>query len=157
MVEIERKFLVESSAFKALASKQYRIVQGFLSTHPERVVRVRIKADQGYLTIKGKSDASGLSRFEWENEIPLADAEELLKICEDTTIDKIRYEVIVGKHTFEVDEFFGDNKGLVVAEVELQDQPETFSRPDWLGREVTGEIHYYNSNLTKNPYKDWKI
>ena len=157
MVEIERKFLVESQAYKKLASKQYRIVQGFLSTHPERVVRVRIKADQGYLTIKGKSDASGLSRFEWENEIPLIEAEELLKICEENTIDKIRYEVIVGKHTFEVDEFFGDNKGLVVAEVELKDQLETFSRPDWLGREVTGEIHYYNSNLIKNPYKNWKV
>lgn len=157
MVEIERKFLVESSDYKALASKQYRIVQGFLSTHPERVVRVRIKADQGYLTIKGKSDASGLSRYEWEKEIPLAEAKELLKICEENSIDKIRYEVIVDRHMFEVDEFFGDNQGLVIAEIELKDQLETFTRPDWLGREVTGETHYYNSNLIRNPYKDWSV
>lgn len=157
MIEIERKFLVESDEYKALASKQYRIVQGFLNTHPERVVRVRIKGETGYLTIKGKSDVSGLSRYEWERQIPIAEAKELLQICEENTIDKIRYEVVVKGHTFEVDEFLGDNKGLVIAEVELKDQLETFSRPSWLGREVTGEVHYYNSNLIKNPYKEWEV
>src|SRR5690554_5836247 len=157
MVEIERKFLVKSDAYKELASKKYRIVQGFLNSDPERVVRVRIKEDKGFLTVKGKSDVSGLTRFEWETEIALADAENLLKICEDGIIDKIRYEVIVEGKTFEVDEFFGANKGLTVAEIELKNQLETFKRPSWLGEEVTGQTQYYNSNLIINPYSKWKV
>lgn len=155
MLEIERKFLVSSEAYKALAIKQYQIVQGFLNSDPERVVRVRIRDDKGFLTVKGKSDISGLTRFEWETEIPLADAENLLKICEKGIIEKIRYEVIFEGKTFEVDEFFGNNKGLTVAEVELQDKLETFKRPAWLGEEVTVQTKYYNSNLIENPYVNW--
>lgn len=156
MLEIERKFLVKSEAYKALASKQYRIVQGFLNSNPERVVRVRIKEDKGFLTVKGKSDISGLTRFEWEMEISLEDAENLLKICEKGSIEKIRYEVIVEGKTFEVDEFFGNNKGLTIAEIELEDKLETFKRPSWLGEEVTGQTQYYNSNLIENPYSNWE-
>ena len=155
-MEIERKFLVKSEAYKALASKQYRIVQGFLNSNPERVVRVRIKEDKGFLTVKGKSDISGLTRFEWEMEISLEDAENLLKICEKGSIEKIRYEVIVEGKTFEVDEFFGNNKGLTIAEIELEDKLETFKRPSWLGEEVTGQTQYYNSNLIENPYSNWE-
>lgn len=156
MYEIERKFLVKSDAYKALASKQYRIVQGFLSSDPERIVRIRIKDDKGFLTVKGKSDVSGLTRFEWETEIPLLDAENLIKICEKGIIDKVRYEVVVEGKTFEVDEFLGENKGLVIAEIELEDKLETFKRPSWLGNEVTGQTKYYNSNLISNPYKNWE-
>jgi len=156
MLEIERKFLVKSEAYKALASKQYRIVQGFLNSNPERVVRVRIKEDKGFLTVKGKSDISGLTRFEWEMEISLEDAENLLKICEKGSIEKIRYEVIIEGKTFEVDEFFGNNKGLTIAEIELEDKLETFKRPSWLGEEVTGQTQYYNSNLIENPYSNWE-
>lgn len=156
MQEIERKFLVNSDAYKTLASKKYRIVQAFLSSDPERVVRVRLKGDKGYLTIKGKTDVSGLSRFEWETEISPQDVENLLKICEKGIIDKIRYEVEVEGKTFEVDEFFGDNEGLVIAEVELNSELETFKRPTLLAEEVTGLPQYYNSNLISNPYKNWK-
>lgn len=156
MQEIERKFLVNSDAYKTLASKKYRIVQAFLNSDPERVVRVRLKGDKGYLTIKGKADVSGLSRFEWETEISPQDVENLLKICEKGIIDKIRYEVEVEGKTFEVDEFFGDNEGLVIAEVELNSELETFKRPTWLAEEVTGLPQYYNSNLISNPYKNWK-
>ena len=155
MLEIERKFLVKSEAYKASASKQYQIVQGFLNSNPERVVRVRVKEDRGFLTVKGKSDISGLTRFEWETEIPLSDAENLLKICEKGIIEKIRYEVIVENKTFEVDEFLGNNKGLVIAEIELENKLETFKRPTWLGEEVTGQTKYYNSNLILNPFKQW--
>lgn len=157
MLEIERKFLVKSEDYKALATKQYQIVQGFLNSNPERVVRVRIKENKGFLTVKGKSDISGLFRFEWEVEIPLADAENLLKICEKGIIEKIRYEIIFERKTFEVDEFFGENKGLIIAEVELEDKLETFKRPNWLGDEVTGQTKYYNSNLIENPYTKWDI
>lgn len=149
MIEIERKFLVKSDAYKELASTKYRIVQGFLNSNPERVVRVRIKENKGFLTVKGKSDISGLTRFEWETEIPLIDAENLLKICEDGIIDKIRYEVIVEGKTFEVDEFFGEHTGLTIAEIELEHPLETFKRPSWLGEEVTGQPQYYNSNMIK--------
>lgn len=155
MQEIERKFLVNSDVYKTLASKKYRIVQAFLNSDPERVVRIRLKADKGYLTVKGKSDVSGLSRFEWETEISPQDVENLLKICEKGIIEKNRYEVIVDGKTFEVDEFLGDNKGLVVAEIELESKLETFKRPIWLAEEVTGKTEYYNSNLIKRPFKDW--
>ncbi len=156
MVEIERKFLVNSNAFKKEAFKSTRIIQGFLNTDKERTVRVRLKGDKGFITVKGKSNNSGLSRFEWEKEISKTDAESLLKLCEKGIIDKIRYEVKVGNHIFEVDEFFGDNEGLIIAEVELNSEDETFKKPDWLGQEVTGQIKYYNSQLSKLPFNTWK-
>ncbi|RKE98717.1 CYTH domain-containing protein [Ichthyenterobacterium magnum] len=156
MVEIERKFLVTSKVFKEEAFQQTKIVQGFLNTHKERTVRVRVKGEKGFLTVKGKSTNDGLSRFEWEKEITKPDAEALLKLCEEGIIDKMRYEVNVEKHVFEVDEFFGDNKGLIIAEVELNKENEEFVKPKWLGEEVTGQIDYYNSHLSKYPFKEWK-
>jgi adenylate cyclase len=152
--EIERKFLVNGE-FKTLASKQTRITQGYLSSVPERTVRVRIKGDKGFITIKGIGNASGASRYEWEKEIPVNEVEELLKICEPGVIDKTRYLVKNGDHVFEVDEFYGDNEGLIVAELELKSEDESFSKPDWLGEEVTGDARYFNSMLMKNPYKNW--
>jgi len=152
--EIERKFLVNGE-FKNLATKQTRITQGYLSSVPERTVRVRIKGDKGFITIKGIGNASGASRYEWEKEIPVSEAEELLEICEPGVIDKTRYLVKNGDHIFEVDEFYGDNEGLIVAELELKSEDETFSKPEWLGKEVTGDTRYFNSMLMKNPYKNW--
>ena len=155
MIEIERKFLVTSEDFKAAAFMQNRIAQGYLSSVPDRTVRVRIKGDKGYLTIKGKSNESGLSRFEWEKEIPIDEAKELLKLCEKGVIDKTRFEVKIGNHIFEVDEFYGDNQGLIVAEIELNSEKENFERPKWLGEEVTNNTKYYNSYLSKYPYVNW--
>lgn len=153
--EIERKFLVKGE-FKDAAFKATRITQGYLSSVPERTVRVRVKGDKGFITIKGIGSDSGASRFEWEKEIPVAEVQDLLKICEPGVIDKTRYLVKVGEHTFEVDEFYGDNEGLTVAEVELSSESEAFDKPAWLGEEVTGDVKYYNSMLMKNPYKNWK-
>ena len=153
--EIERKFLVAGD-FKQAAGNAVRITQGYLSSVPERIVRVRVKGEKGFITVKGIGNDTGASRFEWEKEIPVEDVKELLKICEPGVIDKTRYLVDCGDHTFEVDEFYGDNEGLVVAEVELSDENEEFSRPEWLGEEVTGDKKYYNSMLMKNPYKNWK-
>ncbi|WP_296381867.1 CYTH domain-containing protein [Winogradskyella sp.] len=155
MIEIERKFLVTSDAFKNEAFNSYTIKQGFLNSHKERTVRVRLKKDKGYLTVKGKSSEDGLSRFEWEKEISKTEAEALLKLCEKGVIDKVRYEVKLGNHTFEVDEFFGENEGLIMAEVELNSEKETYEKPNWLGKEVTGDIKYYNSLLSKSPFKSW--
>lgn len=156
MIEIERKFLVNSDSFKSMANSEKRIIQGFLNTDPERTVRVRINGNSGFLTIKGKSNESGTTRYEWEEAIALGDAEELLKICEEEIVEKIRYEITQGDHIFEVDEFQGLNEGLIVAEIELENEDENFLKPEWLGREVTGEVKYYNSQLSKNPYKNWK-
>lgn len=156
MQEIERKFLVNSLKFKKEARSSFQIAQGFLNTHAERTVRVRIKGNQGFLTIKGKSNESGTSRFEWEKEISVAEAKELLHLCEKGIIEKIRYNIPYGNHIFEVDEFFGENEGLIVAEVELQHENETFQKPDWLSEEVTGQTNYYNSQLSKKPYKTWR-
>lgn len=155
MVEIERKFLVLSEDYKEEAYKNTRIVQGFLNKHPERTVRVRIKGDQGFLTIKGKSNDSGTARYEWEKEITVEDARELLALCEQGIIDKVRYEVKKGVHVFEIDEFFEENKGLVIAEIELSSEDESFYIPEWLGKEVTGDIKYYNSQLSKTPFNQW--
>lgn len=155
MIEIERKFLVTSDAFLKSFSKQNRIVQGYLSSSPERTVRIRIKGENGYITIKGESNESGLSRFEWEKEISIEEAENLLQLCEVGVIDKIRYEVIVGIHIYEVDVFSKDNEGLIIAEVELTAEDEEFEKPNWLGDEVTGDIKYYNSYLSKNPFNKW--
>ena len=156
MIEIERKFLVTSNAFKVEAFKSTRIIQGYLNSDKQRAVRVRIKGELGYLTVKGESSKNGLSRFEWEKEIAKEDAKELLNLCEPGVIDKIRYEIKVGNHVFEVDVFFGDNAGLIVAEVELEHEKESFEKPTWLGEEVTGQIKYYNSQLSKQPYNTWK-
>ena len=153
--EIERKFLVKGDAFKKESFKETKIVQGFLSTVPERTVRIRIKGDQGFITVKGIGNASGTSRYEWEREISVEDATDLLKISEPGVIDKTRFNVKSGGHTFEVDEFYGENDGLTVAEVELDAEDEDFVKPAWLGEEVTGQVKYYNSMLMKNPYKDW--
>lgn len=152
--EIERKFLVEGD-FKPEAFQHERIVQGYLSSARERSVRVRIRGGRGFLTIKGETNPSGLSRYEWEKEIPLKEAEELLLLCEPGVIDKVRYLVRVGNHVFEVDEFHGENEGLVMAEVELSAEDEIVEKPDWLGREVTGDIRYYNAMLAKHPYREW--
>lgn len=152
--ETERKFLVKGD-FKPFVSKQTRIVQGYISSVPERTVRVRIKGDKGYITIKGIGNASGASRFEWEKEVPVNEIEDLLKISEPGVIDKTRYLVKVGPHTYEVDEFYGDNQGLVLAEIELGSETEAFEKPAWLGEEVTGDTRYYNSMLMKNPFTRW--
>ena len=155
-LEIERKFLVKSHEYREQASLKTRIVQGFLNTHPDRTVRVRIKGESGFLTIKGKSNDSGTSRFEWEQEIEKKEAFALMELCEPGIVDKHRYEVTFKEKRFEIDEFLGDNSGLVVAEIELEDENETFEKPAWLGKEVTGEVAYYNSQLIKKPYNQWK-
>lgn len=156
MLEIERKFLVVSDNFKSEASRKNHIAQGYLNSHPERTVRVRIKGESGFLTIKGKGNETGMTRFEWETEIALAEAKNLLQLCESGVIEKIRYEVEVGNHLYEIDEFFGDNEGLVVAEIELHSEEETFEKPNWLGQEVTNDERYYNAYLSNNPFKNWK-
>jgi len=152
--EIERKFLVKGE-FKPDTKKETRITQGYLSSIPERTVRVRVKGDNGFITIKGIGSESGASRYEWEKEIPVDEVKDLLKICEPGVIDKTRFLVDSGNHTFEVDEFHGENNGLVVAEIELASETESFEKPEWLGEEVTGNTKYYNSMLMKNPYTKW--
>ena len=156
MIEIERKFLVNSRAYKEEALSVERISQGFLNRHPERTVRIRIKGDIGYITVKGISNKTGTSRFEWEKEIPYKEARQLLGICEEGIIHKTRYSVTVGEHIFEVDEFHDNNQGLIIAEVELMDENESFEKPKWLGKEVTGDVKYYNSQLSEHPYLSWK-
>ena len=182
--EIERKFLVSDTSYRQLAYAARRMVQGYICSRQGRTVRVRIVGDvavaegdatvaqgdataaeggattaegdaRAFLTIKGPSDDGGLSRYEWEQELSLDDARELLRLCEPGAIDKTRYLVRVGSHTFEVDEFHGANRGLVVAEVELQAADEPFDRPAFLGAEVTGDRRYYNSQLTLHPYSTW--
>ncbi len=155
-IEIERKFLVKDDRYKKESVRETRITQRYLSSVPERTVRVRIKGKKGIITVKGIGSASGASRFEWEKEISVKDAKELFKICEQGIIDKTRYNVKSDKHTFEVDEFYGENAGLIIAEVELSSEDEVFERPDWLGEEITGDVKYFNSMLTKNPFSDWK-
>ena len=156
MEEIERKFLVESTDFIKENTVNNRIVQGYLNSNPERTVRVRIKGNKGFLTIKGKGNENGTTRFEWEKEISLSEAEALLQLCESGIIDKIRYEIPLGKHTFEVDVFSGENQGLIIAEVELTSENEFFEQPNWLGKEVTGDKKYYNSHLSEHPFCSWK-
>ena len=151
--EIERKFLVKGSQYKDQAIKEIRIQQGYLSSHPERVVRIRITDNQAFITIKGKGE---ISRFEWEKEITFKEGEELIKLSEPGIIDKTRFLVPSESHMFEVDEFYGENEGLVIAEVELKSENETFVLPNWLGKEVTGIQKYYNAHLKKYPFKRWK-
>lgn len=153
--EIERKFLILNLEFKKEAFKKERIIQGFLSSVPERTVRIRLMADVGFITVKGIGNQSGTTRFEWEREITRQEAESLLEICEPGIIDKERYFVELGRHIFEIDEFFLDNDGLVIAEVELDNEYDLFEKPHWLGEEVTGQKKYYNSSLVKNPFRNW--
>jgi len=152
--EIERKYLINGE-FKEIASSSTRITQGYLSSNPERNVRVRIRDDKGYITVKGIGSESGAARFEWEKEIPVEDVQQLLELCETGIIDKTRYLVEFGGHTFEIDEFYGENEGLVMAEVELNSEDEEIQKPDWLGDEVTGDKRYYNAMLTRHPFKSW--
>lgn len=154
-LEIERKFLVEGE-FKSKAYSHSRILQGYISSGNGRTIRIRIRDEKGYLTIKGPSNKEGLSRYEFETEVSLKDALDLMKLCEAGIIDKTRYLVKSGKHVFEVDEFYGANEGLVIAEVELSDENEDFEKPDFIGKEVTGDRRYYNSHLRKNPYCLWR-
>lgn len=155
MIEIERKFLVTSNAFKSESFTQHKIGQGYISAVPERTVRVRVKGDKGFLTIKGATNETGLSRYEWEKEIPVDEARKLLFFCEKDIINKTRFEVKVGKHVFEVDEFYGENEGLIIAEIELESENEIFEKPFWLGEEVTNDERYYNAYLSSHPFKKW--
>lgn len=154
--EIERKFLV-TGEFKPEAYAQSRIIQGYICSTPARTVRVRIRDEKGYLTIKGATNESGMSRYEWEKEIPLEEARELMKLCGPGVIDKTRFLVKCGKHIWEIDEFYGDNEGLVMAEVELGSEDEAFQKPAFIGEEVTGNARFYNSHLMKYPFKEWSI
>ena len=154
-LEIERKFLVRGDDYKRQAYASSRIRQGYICSGHGRTVRVRLRDDRGYLTIKGPSNADGISRYEFEKEITLDEAEHLMALCEPDQIDKTRYLVKSGNHTFEVDEFYGDNEGLVMAEVELQAEDEPFEKPDFIGEEVTGDRRYYNAHLLKQPFKTW--
>lgn len=154
-VEIERKFLVAGD-YKSQAYAHYEVKQGYLSLSGMSVVRVRTKGEKGFITIKGSVGEGGFTRSEWEYEIPLRDAEEMLLLCEDAVIEKTRYLVKVGNHIFEVDEFRGVNEGLLIAEVELEAEDEKYDKPSWLGKEVTGDVHYYNSYLSIHPYSEWE-
>lgn len=155
MIEIERKFLVTSTAYRAQASTKIQITQGYLNTDKERTVRVRLKGNIGFITVKGKSSNNGLSRFEWEKQLSKTDAEQLLKLCKPTIIDKIRYEIKIGAYIYEVDEFLAENNGLTIAEVELFNENDIIEKPNWLGQEVSGQLKYYNSQLSKYPFKLW--
>ncbi|MGN0282141.1 MAG: CYTH domain-containing protein [Prevotella sp.] len=154
-VEIERKFLVLNDSYKSLATSSTHIKQGYICSDRGRTVRVRIRGRQAFLTIKGPSFDDGLSRYEFEKEITIDEAEQLFRLCEPGVIDKMRYLVPAGSHVYEVDEFYGDNAGLVVAEVELSSVDESFEKPAFVGDEVTGDRRYYNSMLTHSPYNTW--
>ena len=156
MNEIERKFLVTSTEFLSESVQSNRIVQGYLNSNPERTVRIRIKGTKGFITIKGKGNESGTTRFEWEKEIEVTEAEQLLLLCEDGVIDKVRYEIPFGKHLYEVDVFEGNNKGLIIAEIELNDENESFEKPHWLGEEVTGHERFYHPLLRISSHTNWQ-
>lgn len=150
MLEIERKFLVKNNDFINKSIKKETIIQGYLNTHPERSVRIRIKDEKAFLTVKGKSNSTGISRFEWEKEISVIEAQNLLPLCEPFPIEKVRYQVPFQGVLFEVDVFSGNHNGLIIAEIELNDENQNFPIPNWLGQEVTGQKQYYNSYLSKN-------
>ena len=154
-LEIERKFLVNSSQYKNEAYKKVEISQGFLCSEKNAFVRVRIQDERGFITIKGVSNKEGTTRYEWEKEIELEDAKNLLLLSKTALIVKTRHFIKIKNHTFEVDEFYGDNSKLVIAEIELSEPSERFEKPNWLGREVTGDLKYYNVNLALKPYKHW--
>ena len=155
-IEIERKFLVKDESFKSMATESHRLTQGYICKESGRTVRVRLWDDKGYLTIKGAGSASGMSRYEWEKEISAEDARDLFMLCQSGIIDKTRYIVPVDGKTFEVDEFYGENAGLVMAEIELESEDASFTRPSWLGKEVTGDRRYYNSMLSVHPFSEWR-
>ena len=157
-LEIERKFLVKNNDYKRQATSSSRICQGYICSDRGRTVRVRIRDSRGYLTIKGPSDIGGLARYEFEKEITLDEAQHLMEICEPGKIDKTRYLVKSpdGIHTWEVDEFHGDNDGLIMAEIELGSEDEAYQKPAFIGREVTGDRRFYNSHMRKNPFKLWR-
>jgi len=153
-VEIERKFLLQGAAWRTLG-EPILLRQGYLSLDPARTVRVRIEGARAFLTIKGKS--VGATRGEWEYPIPVSEAVELLDgLCQQPLVEKVRRRIAIGPHTWEVDEFLGPNAGLLVAEIELASEHEVFEKPDWIGREVTGDPRYFNSNLIRHPYSQWK-
>ena len=154
-IEIERKYLVNSKAYRAKAQRAYRIIQGFLNKDPHRTVRVRLLDDRGILTVKGLSSEDGTTRFEWETNLTKQEAQSLLQLCEKGIIDKTRYEIPLGAYMFEVDEFHGANGGLIVAEIELPQVSTMVELPEWIGEEVTGDHRYYNSSLSKTPYGSW--
>jgi CYTH domain-containing protein len=147
--------LVKSEAFIQQATSQEVIAQGYLNSHPERTVRIRIAGERGIITIKGKSNDAGTTRFEWETEIALNDAIPLLALCESGVIHKKRYKIPAGKYSYEVDVFEGENQGLILAEIELNNENDLFDKPDWLGAEVTGDERYYNAYLSHHPFKNW--
>lgn len=155
MIEIERKFLVKNETYKSESIKKQLITQGYLSSDPKRSVRIRICEQNAFITIKGKTSTSGTSRYEWEKEINVEDAKQLMLLCLEGIVTKIRYVIPFKNHTFEVDEFLKDNSGLVIAEIELSNENEDFERPRWLGKEVTGIKKYYNSQLSQNAYVNW--
>lgn len=157
-LEIERKFLVKKAGrpYEEQAYASSRITQGYICSERGRTVRVRIRDNRGYLTIKGPSDETGTTRYEFEKEITLDEAQHLIKLCEPGLIDKTRYLVKSGNHTFEVDEFYGENDGLVIAEVELQSEDEPFTKPDFIAEEVTGDRRFYNSSLRARPFSLWR-
>ena len=157
MIEIERKYLVNSKDYRSLAFSKSHIVQGFLNSHPDRVVRIRIAEDKAFLTVKGRSNSAGTSRFEWEKKIPIHEAKQLLELCEKEILEKIRYYIRLDAHIIEVDEFLGSNKGLVIAEIEIEKEDDKIEVPSWIGLEVTVDIKYYNSQLSKYPFKEWKV
>ena len=154
-LEIERKFLVKNEDFKKEFYQKKHLKQGYLNADKNRTVRIRTSDDNAFLTIKGKSNSSGTTRFEWEKEIDITEAEQLLLLCEPSIINKTRFYIKSEHHMFEVDEFYGENRGLIVAEIELNSENESFKKPSWLGLEVTGEKKYYNSSLSKIPFKSW--
>lgn len=155
MIEIERKFLVKNETYKSESIKKQLITQGYLSSDPKRSVRIRICEQNAYITIKGQTSESGTSRYEWEKEINIEDAKQLMLLCREGVVTKIRHLITFKNHTFEVDEFLKDNSGLVIAEIELSNENEDFERPSWLGKEVTGIKKYYNSQLSQNAYVNW--
>lgn len=155
MLEIERKFLVSSTDYREQAYRKYPIIQGYIAHEGGNSVRVRITDTEAVMTIKGPSNADGISRYEWNHVIPVADARELIELCHGGLIDKDRYLVKSGKHVFEIDEFHGENEGLVIAEVELGAEDEAFEKPSFVAQEVTGDRRYYNAHLVKHPFKDW--
>ena len=153
-IETERKFLVTDDGYKAQAVRSYSIRQGYIAHDSGRSVRVRIRDGQGILTVKGPH-LSETSRLEWEKELTLQEAEELFLLCKPGAVEKTRWVVPSGDRFFEVDEFHGENEGLVLAEIELGSEDEAFGKPSWLGTEVTGDKRYYNSYLARNPFKTW--
>jgi CYTH domain-containing protein len=155
VIEIERKFLVKNETFKSESIKKQLITQAYLSSDPKRSVRIRICEQNAYITIKGQTSESGTSRYEWEKEINIDDAKQLMLLCREGVVTKIRHLIPFKNHKFEVDEFLKDNSGLVIAEIELSNENEDFERPRWLGKEVTGIKKYYNSQLSQNAYVNW--